>query len=269
MDKLRSCLKCIGNYAFNRDKQKECILNLYPGKSEKSVFRGMVIPSLRHLGLIVGYGDFLRLSANGKLIIESESLSQNLYQRVLRAVMYEIDQNMFQFIGIIRNNDLISVQNFIQLMDVNAPSDKQKRERISHWLSVLKEVGLINYNAENIVLNKQIYNQTLSDMDYKNVEEFRKQLFDAYSELYKKTAGIVDIADLREKVAVEMLKNDKMTLTEGQFDKMLREIHFVTDGYIISFGRPMGAEEKLFEYKGNYFRTLSIHFFRKEVQNER
>ena len=274
VDKLKNCLKYIDTYSFNRDKQKEFILSLYPDKKdkdpehkEKSVFRGMVIPSLRHLGLIVGYGDLLRTSANGKLIIESELISKNLHQRVLRAVIYEIDQNIFQFIDVLRENDSINIRNFLQLMNINAPSEKQKKERISHWFSILKEVELINYNAENIILNEQKYNQILSDVDVdnKSMEDFKKYLFKAYFELSKKTAGIIDIADLRENVALKLLRENKIILTENQFDEMLRKIPFATDDYIISFGRPMGAEEKLFERNGNYFRTLSIKFFGREV----
>ena len=274
VDKLKNCLKYIDTYSFNRDKQKEFILSLYPDKKdkdpehkEKSVFRGMVIPSLRHLGLIVGYGDLLRTSANGKLIIESELTSKNLHQRVLRAVIYEIDQNIFQFIDVLRENDSINIRNFLQLMNINAPSEKQKKERISHWFSILKEVELINYNAKNIILNEHKYNQILSDVgvDNKSMEDFKKYLFKAYFELSKKTAGIIDIADLRENVALKLLRENKIILTENQFDEMLRKIPFATDDYIISFGRPMGAEEKLFERNGNYFRTLSIKFFGREV----
>ena len=274
VDKLKNCLKYIDTYSFNRDKQKEFILSLYPDKKdkdpehkEKSVFRGMVIPSLRHLGLIVGYGDLLRTSANGKLIIESELTNKNLHQRVLRAVIYEIDQNIFQFIDVLRENDSINIRNFLQLMNINAPSEKQKKERISHWFSILKEVEIINYNAKNIIFNEHKYNQILSDVDVNNksMEDFKKYLFNAYFELSKKTAGIIDIADLRENVALKLLRENKIILTENQFDEMLRKIPFATDDYIISFGRPMGAEEKLFKRNGNYFRTLSIKFFRREV----
>jgi len=261
VDKLKRCLKCIDEYSFNRDAQKECILNLYPGKSEKSVFRGMVIPSLRHLGLIVGYGDFLRTSANGKLIVESELLDQDLHQRVLRGVIYEIDKNVFQFIDSLRNTNSIPIQN------IDAPSEKQKKERMSHWLSILKQVKLINYNDQNITIDEQRYNLTLTDVKInKNIENFKKYFFDTYFELSKKTADIVDITDLRKNVAVRILENNKMILTENQFDEMLRKIPFASDDYIISFGRPMGAEEKLFKYKDNYFRTLSIkQIFKGEV----
>lgn len=270
VDKLKACLECIDSHPFNRDRQKECILSLYPGKSEKSVFRGMIIPSLRHLGLIIGYRGFIRLSANGKIIIESKSLGDELHRRVLKAVVYEIDENKFGFMDIIVKKAPFSKQDFLSFMSsiVNAPNEKQKRERISHWLSVLKQVKLVDCNDQkHLNINGLQYKQTLSDMNtsFKNPAEFKRYLFDAYFELYKVTAGVVDIADLREKVALKTLRNDKKILTEKQFDGMLRRMPFTTDDYLISFGRPMGAEEKLFEYKGNYFRTLSIRIFKGEV----
>ena len=49
--RILACLNCFACHPFDRNKQRECILSLYPGKTEKSVFRGMVIPSLRRLGL--------------------------------------------------------------------------------------------------------------------------------------------------------------------------------------------------------------------------
>ncbi len=268
IDKLKACLECIDHYPFNRDKQKECILVLYPGKVEKSVFRGMIISSLRHLGLIIGYGGFIRLSANGKIIIKSKSLNDELHQRVLRAVVYEIDERKFGFLGILVKKASFLKQDFLTFVNsiVNGRNEKQKKERTLHWFSILEQVGLTNYDDKrNLSIIAHQYKQTLSDIDIalKNPGKFKKYLFDTYFELSKDTAGVVDIANLREKVAVKMLINDKKILTEKQFDKMLRSIPFATNDYLISFGRPMGAEEKLFEYKGNYFRTLSIKIFKK------
>lgn len=268
--KLKACLECIDTHPFNRDKQMECVLSLYPGKSEKSVFRGMIIPSLRHLGLIIGYGGFIRLSANGKIIIESESLSDELHQRALKAIVNEIDENKFGFMDILAKPAPFPKQDFLDFMSstVNAPNERQKGERIKHWLSILEQVKLINCDDEkHLNINEPQYKQILPDVstNFKNSTAFKKYLFDAYLELCKDTAGIADIADLREKVALKMLRAGKEILTEKQFDGMLRKIPFATDDYLISFGRPMGAEEKLFEYKGNYFRTLSMRVFKREV----
>ena len=274
VNKLKRCLKCIDQFPFDRDKQRECILEIYPGKSEKSVFRGMVIPSLRHLGLILGYGGRIRISANGKIIVESELLGDKLHQRALRAVIYEIDKIKFQFIPVLKHltnsEKFVSIENLTRSLAslIVAPSQRQKLERINHWLSILEQVKLIKKNKlGEISLDDDNYKQTILDSkpDKLKLQKFKDYLFDAYFALRREAAGVVDIADLREKVAIKMLRNDEAILTEGQFDEMLRLIPFVTDEYIISLGRPMGAEEKLFEYKGKYFRTLSLQLLKRKM----
>jgi len=284
MSQLIDCLECIDKYAFNRDKQKDCILNLYPNKKEKSVehrdksiFRGMVIPSLRYLGLIIGYGDFIRVSANGKLLIESQLIDHELHQRVLRAVIYEIDKNKFYFIDIIRKFPSLTVKEFFNLVlnRINAFSERSKKDRMKKWLSILKQVKLIESSSQKILMDeeakmcidKEKIHQVLKDIDVssKNRDYFERYFFNAYFELSKGSAGIVDIVDLREKVSINMLRENKVILTENQFDGMLKNTPFETAKYIISLGKPMGAQEKLFEYKGDYFGTLFIKTRKREV----
>ncbi|OYD15603.1 hypothetical protein CH333_05360 [candidate division WOR-3 bacterium JGI_Cruoil_03_44_89] len=269
INRQKKCLKCIYKYAFDRDKQKECILSLYHNRKErssehreKSIFRGMVIPSLRYLGLIVGYGDSIRISANGKLIIESEAMNSKLHERVLRAVIYEVDKNIFHFIDFIKGLSSFPPREIINKLcnKISGPPDKQKRERIRKFLSILEQVKLMNHSSQKLSLNKKKYNQAIKDVDVsmKNIEDFKKCFFDAYFEVSKNTAGIADIVDIREKVSIQMLKEYKVIVTEDQFDELLRGTPFETEKYIISLGEPMGAEEKLFKYKGDYFRTLYI-----------
>ncbi|MBA7648979.1 hypothetical protein ES703_56771 [subsurface metagenome] len=101
VDKIKASLKCIATHPFDRKKQRDCIMELYPGKTEKSVFRGMVVPSLRHLGFIIGHGGGLRVSANARIIIDSENIGDDLHRRTLRAVMCEVDKAKFRFIDIL------------------------------------------------------------------------------------------------------------------------------------------------------------------------
>ena len=267
IDLIEKCLECIERYAYNRDKQKTCVLNLYPNKKnrsleerDKSVFRGMVVLSLRHLGLILGYENAIRLSANGKLIVESKSINQLLHNRVRRAVIYEIDETIFNFVNTITSNTLSLLVDFYRVLSekIDAPSQKQKKERISHWISILKQVELIDYSSKEIFINEANLNQTLHDMNVKNPEVFEEYLFETYFQLGRDSAGVVDIADLREKVSVRMLRECNAILTERRFDDMLRDILSGGHKYIVSLGKPMGAREKLFQYKGGYFRTILI-----------
>jgi len=138
IQKLFKVLVCFEKYPFNRDGLRECILQLYKSKEEKSIFRGMVIPSLRHLGLILGYDEDLRLSANGNLIVIARKKSEEEGLRVFRAVLTEIDDLDIKILKmtIKRNIDFDNLK-YSLIKKIEAPSEKQARERINHWVSML------------------------------------------------------------------------------------------------------------------------------------
>jgi len=265
IDKLKASLKCIAAHPFDRRKQRDCIMGLYPGKTEKSVFRGMVIPSLRHLGFIIGHGGGLRVSANARIIIDSENIGGDLHKRSLRAVMYEVDKTKFGFIDTLVERIPIMWTGFLEKVvpTLDVP-DGRIRERVVSWLSILEQAELIDSITPKVDLNEENRKQAVYDLDTSNVntEQFRTLLFEEYLRLGKKTAGIVDITDLRASIASIMLVKEQKIVTEGMFDNLLRSIPFATDNYLISLGRPMGAEEKLFGYKGNYYRTISIEYLK-------
>ncbi len=269
---LIKSMDCIDKYAFNRESQRECILNLYPNKSEKSVFRGMVIPSLRQLGFIVGFSDLIRLSANGKLLLESSQRETEEFNRVSRAIFLEIDMLKFKFIEEIKRlmsgKNQVMQDHFVEVISkkIEAFSQKQKEERITRWLKILEQCSLIKKGKNTIYLLYQNLEQAEKNLIWKpKASSFKKFLFEGYSSLFNKTAGIVDIVDLREYVALSLYRKKKEVLTESRFDELLRSLPMVTDDYVISLGHPMGAEEKLFVYEGDYYRILSITFFKKEV----
>lgn len=272
---LIKSMDCIDEHAFNRETQRECILNLYPNKSEKSVFRGMVIPSLRHLGFIVGYSNLIRLSANGKLLLESSQRETKEFDTVSRPIFLEIDMDKFKFIEEIKNltlkNNKFTQDYFLDVISkkIEAFSQKQKEERIKRWLKILAQCGLIKKEKNTIRLLYQNLEQAEKNLDWRAKSPmFKKFLFEGYSFLFNKTAGVVDIVDLREYVTLSLYRKKGGVLTESQFDELLRSLPMVTDDCVISLGHPMGAEEKLFLYRGEYYRTLSITFFKESTEHD-
>jgi len=274
ISKLIECLKCFDKFVYNREKQRDCVLSLYPNKMEKSlehmeksIFRGMVIPSLRYLGLIIGYGDLIKPSANGKLIIESK-FNNDLHKRCLRAIVYEVDRDVFNFLSIIEQNRYSKNALIEELSKrINSSSNKQKKERIEKWLSILYQVELIMY-LDSVTIKEENYKQTLLDIDadLKNFKRFEEFVVSEYYNLGRGTAGIVDIRTLREFVGVRFIKECKEILTENQFDYLFRKFISTTKKYHISLGEPMGADQKLFKYKDNFYKT--IYMVRMEVKNE-
>ncbi len=224
IQKLEECLRCIDKHAYHREKQRDCVLALYPNirnktleHREKSIFRGMVIPSLRYLGLIVGFGDMIKPSANGKLIIESH-FHNELHERCWRAIVYEIDKTIFNFLMNIGQRQFFKEEIIRVLSDqILGASEKQKRERIEKWLSILHQTGLIVY-SEKVGINEKHYNQVLMDINpnLKDFDKFCEYIIQEYHRLGKNLAGIVDIRELREAVALRFLKENYKVLIENQ-----------------------------------------------------
>lgn len=266
LDKVRNSLSCIDSHPFNREAQKSCVLSLYlddEGKTykhaDKSIFRGMVIPSLRHLGLIVGDDDAIRLSANGKLFIESSSISPDLGERLARAILYELDQTFFLVCPHLSTSPCMSFDTLLKLL---APVPTNPfRERLRKWLSMLKQVGLIKMADESYSLDHENMVQTMADIDptRKGLENFTEEFLTAYNSV-RDSAGIADIMDLRERVGITWLRNRAGVLTELQFDALLRLVPLDTNHYQISFGKPMQANEKLFKLGETYYKTVIIRY---------
>lgn len=270
IQKLFEVMRCFEQYPFNRDSLRECILKLYQDKEEKSIFRGMVIPSLRHLGLILGYDEDLRLSANGNLIVIARKKSEKEGLRVFRAILTEIDDLGIKILKMIAKKN-IDFDNLKQVLiendKIEAPSEKQARERINHWVSMLLEAGLLVKENKKTEIASGILSQVEIDLDITTKRnKFEEVFFEAYKSIFKKQENvpIVDIPDIRTAVATAFYTSHNLIVTEGQFDEMLRGIKFATDEYIISLGRAMGAEEKIFKHENNYYRTISIRFLNKE-----
>ena len=268
IQKLFEVMRCFEQYPFNRDGLRECILKLYQDKEEKSIFRGMVIPSLRHLGLILGYDEDLRLSANGNLIVIARKKSEEEGLRVFRAMLTEIDDQDIKILKMIakKNIDFDALKQGLKIK-IEAPSEKQARERINHWVSMLLETGLLVKENEKLRAAEELLSQVEKDLNISTKKDkFEKVFFEAYKSIFKKQENvpIVDIPDIRTEVAIAFYTSHNLIVTEDQFNEMLRGIKFATNDYIISLGRAMGAEEKLFKYDDNYYRTISIRILNRE-----
>ncbi|MBL7130910.1 MAG: hypothetical protein ISS45_05885 [Candidatus Omnitrophica bacterium] len=266
IQKLFRILECFEKYPFNRDSLRECVLELYNGKSEKSIFRGMVISSLRHLGLILGYDLDLRLSANGNLIVAALRKSKEEGLRAFRAILTEIDHHEIMILKMIARKNLDFDNLKMSLVKkIQAPSEKQAKERINHWVSMLMQIGLLVKENEKIVVAETLLSKVEKDLDSSVKKDiFEKIFFETYNSIFKKQENIpiVDIPEIRTEVMTAFYIKYNLIVTEKQVDDMLRAMKFTTDEYIISLGRAMGAEEKLFKYERDYYRTISVRFLK-------
>jgi hypothetical protein len=265
-NRIFELVACVADNPYNRDRLRDAILELYPGRTEKSVFRGMAIPTLRRLGLIVGFADLIRLSANGKLVNAAHKMSVQLGKRALGTIVYEIDRAEFGFLQEIANDQQWKAAHIVEhfLPKVSAPSQASARERVTDWLGLLGYCDLVTEQAHIISLNHQMAKQVSKDASPNEKSRlFEKLLIPAYTRLVNDSKGMQShpIEDLRAKVALTILAEHKQILTEKQFDELLVQFPKTGSSYLISFGRPMGADEKLLRFDGKYYQTISIRFF--------
>ena len=262
IDIILSILECMNQYKFDRNNMRKCILDLYNNKSEKSVFRGIAIPTLRKLGLIIGHNDYIRPSANGSLLLFSKKKGI-IFERVLRTVFLEIDNELFCFI------DYFLLKKILEISFSNLLAENElNREYSKRWIKILKNCDLIKLDEnakwpeKRLALNRTSLLQAKNDLNYdKKKEYFFEYLFKSYKKLVSQGSTIVDIEDIRRELGINILKDKMKVVTEKQFDNLLRDFPLVTDDYIISLGKPMGSEEKLFNYNNSYYRTISIKIF--------
>lgn len=264
-EKLVAALGCFDKNPHNRRDQEKCVLSLYKEKSAKSVFRGMVIPSLRDLGWIIGYDTSIRVSANGKILLEASKKEDEGWFGVLRILLLEIDQDKYCFLSKIKPRQKKNKEKFINNLSkvIAGPSEKQRIERVNKWLGILDESKFISIKDKYLSLNENVYMKAKKEVDtIPDLAKFKLILFKKYREFpLLETAGVVDIARLREAVALEYYKKGEI-LSEAKFDMSLKKTPLATDKYIISLGQAMGNEEKLFILGNRRYRTISISFQR-------
>lgn len=264
---LINALECFEEYAYDRTKQRECVLRNYDTTKDKdirhwdkSIFRGMVIPSLKYLGLAYGEKDLIKTSANGKLLLESKKIDNEFFMKVLRVVVYELDIETYSFLEKLSPTRLVAKNDFYRRVysEISGGSEPAKRERVTKWLSILEQAKLIS-------VDKFVHlNAAHLEEAQKNVLEseaintlFVTLLLESYKAISKDSVGIIKIEELRKAVCVNFLYKNKI-LTESMFDAKLQSIPFETDKYLFSLGKPMGIQEKLFNYKGLLFDTIHI-----------
>jgi len=270
-------LECIDDHPYDRDGFQEAVLKLYEGKSPKSVFRGMAVPTLRRLGFIIGYADVIRISANGALVHTARQESKSEGLRALRAVLLEMDDQI-ELLSYLENKSAIPIQDLIDdwtprvaISDsrvAHKPKARNQaaRERLLDWVDFLTFAELLYSSGQNVRVDTNRLTQTRNDIDVDTSEKresFSQNFFKAYRKIVVEQSGIktVEIERLRKELAIRIYGQSHLLITEKQFDALLKEYPKASDEYTIAFGRSMGADEKLLFFQGKYYQTVSIRFY--------
>lgn len=262
---------------MDRDHQRSCVLGAYAAESgqhwedlseeqrahmDKSIFRGMVIPTLRYLGFVIGDGDFLHLSSNGMLAAAADSCATELKQRALASLVYEVDQLQFQYLPLIEQQPGPQKSLELRLSEVltAGPSERQRRERTRHWLRLLNDARLVD-NDSGVLKASALACLVphLLEVRQEDTDWFLPALLSSYGQVVDATGSrSCSIVDIRSRLSTDQLRNHSRVVTRQRFDRLMQLVPFEGKHYMLSFGSPIGWGEDLIEYKNKQYSTLII-----------
>jgi len=251
--KLNDVVLALRAHEYNRDGFKFAVMDLFASdKVEKSVFRGMAIPTLRALGLLTGFEAELHLSCDGALLAAGADAKTTL---VAAHLLVELESTLqIQGIWNGRRTTKSTTTVVAALCDLEAKSGSvtsDTRARVRRWLGYLEHFGVIVKSADNyerpVLLESNI-----------SKKRFMDTMMESYRTLSPKTIGepTVPIDEVARAVALALFE-DGVIVTRKRFDQMLSEC--LTSGRVpIHLHHSMGAEQRLFAWQGESYQAMSI-----------
>ena len=253
------------HYGENRNELREHVLSMFNSTDEKSVFRGMYVPTMRALGLTLGFGQEIRCSSNGRLLFEAYSKSNDEGKRVLGKMLVEIDEDNYNIVDFLKNRLVTehkSIVKFITSKDASLGltplSDTVANERVRKFMRYLTE-GRVVKQADSQYALAEGYQQTKGDTDVIKVPEFWNILLSCYNIIEEMKAGFpsVPIYQLRNEVSKQFYQRG-IALTEREFDSLIARLPRIQSDYIIKFSRPMMESEKLLHLGSEVYSGMAI-----------
>ena len=253
------------HYGENRNELREHVLSMFDSTAEKSVFRGMYVPTMRALGLTLGFGQEIRCSSDGRLLFEAYSKSNDEGKRILGKMLVEIDEDNYNIVDFLKNRLVTehkSIVKFITSKDTSLGltplSDTVANERVRKFMRYLTE-GRVVKQADSQYALDEGYQQTKVDTDVIKVPEFWDILLSCYNIIGKMKAGFpsVPIYQLRNEVSKQFYQRG-IALTEREFDSLIARLPRIQSDYILKFSRPMMESEKLLHLGGEVYSGMAI-----------
>jgi hypothetical protein len=231
--------------------------------SEKNIVRAVTLTSLRHLGLVQGIWPHVRLTANGRQVLDNLNHGPSEASRVLGRIVLDVDEARAHVVSTLQDaqGGLDEAELLKELARrFRSESEESKRvleDRLAKWLLWLDYFELVSTRQDNrYELNKPLIEAYRSNKHFElTKEEFLQKLFAKYQELRVGRPDLVymPIPDLRDAVCQEvpgMLHND--------FYKLLVSIKRNTEKYSILLSEPMTRQEGGLRLDNKYFYYVAI-----------
>jgi hypothetical protein len=257
-------LRTLQEHEYDRDGFREAILELFKEKSEKSVFRGMAIPTLRTLGLLVGFEREMHLSGDGALVMTADSLDEPRNNRAMQRVLAYIERK--RGLDSTWRRAVVSTACALSwFTDVEARPSSDFPSRVRRWLGYLTFFRLIEPRETGYVPNRRLRSQLTHPIPRgARLKHVVADLYETYCRMARGGVGepVVGIEPLHREFAIGRLRHHGELLLRVDFDALLERI--VSRNCLdVHLHRSMGAEQGLFFFRGQYYQAMSVAGIRR------
>jgi len=272
-DLIAGVLEIIRDNEGNYSKIEEAVIDFWRRESSRkkpptsrNSMRAVFGPTLRHLYLIRGERDDIKLLPPGKKLLEEyEKGGERAYKKTLARHLVKLDnEKWLNILGYLRESN--KKHTFSELLDTlrqRAPDSGINNERLTKFLLYCEYVGLVYIRNRFVALRASQYKISVQST-YKQLsdKEFFRLLHQQYELLRSRGEGspYVPIPDLRDSVC------EKGEIWLDDFDKKLKNIPKETDDYLVQLTQPMVRKPKGITIGGKYLYYIAI--YKKERLNE-
>ena len=234
--------------------------------SKRNSLRAVFGPTLRHLQLISGEGDSVRLTSKGNEVLKAwESGGDTAFKKAFARHLVKLDKD--RWVGLIfelqKHVKPVDIDEFLEHLKKKYPDSDISKDKLQKLLRNYYEyVGLVQIEEASVVLRKRQLEILVKGIDFVPSEQgFLQALLTAYEELQKEASGnpYIPIPHLREKTC------SITGMWPDDFDKLMMRIPKETSDYIIHLTQPMLRKPGGIRFAGKYLYFIAI--FRKGKKN--
>ena len=259
-------LVIIRDNAGSYSKIEEAVINLWRRESNRkkpptgrNSMRAVFGPTLRHLHLIRGERDDIKLLPPGKKLLEQyEKGGEPAYKKSLARHLVKLDNDKWlNILGYLRDsNKKHSTSELLDILRQRSPDSMINDERLTKFLLYCEYVGLVYTRNRSVTLRISQYEistrntyKQLSDREFFNILHQQYELLRSQGE----GSPYVPIPDIRDTVC------ERSGIWLDDFDKKLRNIPRETDDYLVQLTQPMVRKPKGITIGGKYLYYIAIY----------
>lgn len=225
--------------------------------SRKNSLRAVFGPTLRHLQLIRGQGDNIKLLPKAKEFLASyETAGEVAFKKKFAEHLLRLEET--RWINLLSELDgfgRISIDSLLRYLRQKYPRSRIDKIKLKKYLSYQKYVGLISLDRDEVTIRKSLYESLAKGLVRQvSEDEFKESLFESYRRLRaKKTSSYVPIPEVRDAVC------EAIRIWPDEFDQLLMKIPKETPKYLIHLSQPMIRESDGIRIGDKYFYYMTIY----------